>query len=173
MKRTDLFLSVHSDLRVAMFATAVRLARADVADPAAADAAFAQTRRVLGLLRDHAQHEERSILPVLRRHCPELATGLASEHQLIAGQEARLALLLDQMSEGVPARRSALASRLQGQWHRVMAHHLVHMQREEEEANRVLQAHYSDVELEVLRDAPVPASLSAELQQWAAGGVLR
>ncbi|MCK5942314.1 MAG: hypothetical protein KAI24_10125 [Planctomycetes bacterium] len=164
MTRVDLFLFAHKGLRAAMFATATQLARCDFRDPSAAAAAGAAVRRTLGFLQEHAEHENALIFGAIAAAMPDLAAGLHAEHALIHGQEEKLEPLLMRLARCGDTERVAVGCRLLGQWHVVVSQHLRHMEREEVEGNRVLQANLDDRALQALHGlvmARIPAARRA------------
>lgn len=166
MSRIDLFLFAHKGLRRAMFDVAIGLAATDFAEPSTAADALAAARRVLGFLREHAQHEDGTIFPALARHNPALAAGLQSEHGLIAGHEARFEHLLARFEAAPASARAAIGRHLLAQWHRIVSHHLAHLEREEEEGNRVLQACCTDAELGGLMRQVLAGIAPARRAEW-------
>lgn len=166
MSRFDLFLFAHKGLRAAMFDAGIQLGRADFGVPGVAAAMAPRLRTVLGFLREHAEHEDRTIFPAVARFSAPLAAGLQTEHGLIAGQEQRLEQLLDRLDGAQERELAAIGARVRSQWHVVVAQHLAHMEREEQEANRALHANLSDAELGVLHAAVLGSISAARRAEW-------
>lgn len=98
MPRIDLYRNVHMGQRARLFSLAVELGAADVAEPGSAanlaDRCLAMTRE----LREHADHEDSYIHPLLRDRAPEAADALDVEHaRLDAALDA-----LDDRARGLP-----------------------------------------------------------------------
>jgi hypothetical protein len=166
MPRVDLFTTIHKALRAALFEAAAEVARADLRDPAAFAAVRARVGALLVLLEEHAEHEDALVFPVVAGAAPVLAADLAGEHGRLAGLQLELARLLERLERADDAERAALGARLHARMGALVAQHLAHMGREEDDANRILHAHRSDAELLELR-ARLQARLAPErLAVW-------
>lgn len=80
MPRIDLYRTVHMGQRERLFDLAVETGAADTAEP---DCAGHLAKRCLAMtqeLREHADHEDRYIHPLLRERAPEAADALDAEH---------------------------------------------------------------------------------------------
>jgi hypothetical protein len=88
----DLYRDIHKGIRSEMFAAVTTAGCLDPADvPGAADLA-ARVEGLVRLLREHAEHEDRAIQPLLEQHLPDLAARIADDHERI---ERRLDELVD------------------------------------------------------------------------------
>ena len=74
--RTDLFTPIHKALRRNLFETAIALGRTDFTSPQETAAAEKLVAECLGFLREHADHEDRHVLPEIARLAPELAASM-------------------------------------------------------------------------------------------------
>lgn len=151
MTPIDLFTTVHKGLRAALFGAAGRAARADFAEPEEAAAVVAEVRRALRFVDEHARLEEAWIVPVVARHCPELAAELRNDHVRSGGGGGELLRILDRFAGAPPAARLSLGRKVNERLAARIADELRHFEREELAANRVLWANCDDGELDALR----------------------
>jgi hypothetical protein len=156
--RRELFITIHKGIRAALFDTASQVARADFATAAEAAAAGEAVTRLVDLLRAHAAPEDAVVFPELARLAPELAADLGLEHARMEGSERELELLAGRLGDASAPERTALGARLHTLLGRLVGDQLRHMDREESEALRVLQAHRTDDELAAL-EARIHASV--------------
>src|SRR5262245_66571403 len=77
--RFDLFTPIHKSLRRLMFDAAVTLGRTDFGSPEETTAAARAVTVCLEFLRQHAEHEDRRVVPVIARLSPGLAATIALE----------------------------------------------------------------------------------------------
>jgi hypothetical protein len=146
--RPDLFTPIHKTIRRVMFETAIQLARTDFN---AGDDVAAATRAAgdcLAWMREHAEHEDRVVIPELARFDAVLAGQLEAEHPALE----RLAIDVDCLWPRLAAAEPGLArAQLGGELHRrflaLVAAQLRHMDREEREVNAVLWANLGDQDL--------------------------
>src|SRR5262245_15327319 len=78
--RFDSFTPIHKALRRQMFETAIALARTDFASAEETAEAARSVETCLGYLREHAEHEDRRIMPSVFDLAPALADDLARDH---------------------------------------------------------------------------------------------
>jgi hypothetical protein len=161
MDRMDLFSTVHKGLRAALFDAAQQVARTDWTDRSAVEATVAAIRRTLAILDDHAQHEDAVILPEIAELGPAVYAELHADHNRVGGLQLDVTKLIDRLLEAPDAERASHGKRLHERMGRLVAEHLLHMEREETTANRLLQAHRTDEELRALH-ARILRSLETE-----------
>ncbi len=166
MERMDLYTTVHKGLRAAMFEAALEVARTDFRDPAATEQTVAVLRRLSGFLDEHAEHEDRVIMPEIARLDPGLHVELEAEHTRVAGLGRELVLHLDRFACANAEERAALGKRLHLRMGRLVAEHLRHMEREESIANRVLWAHHTDAEIIELHERILAAIPPVRMVEW-------
>ncbi|MEU6483971.1 hemerythrin domain-containing protein [Streptomyces sp. NPDC046887] len=80
MPRIDLYRNVHMGQRARLFALAVELGSADGADQAVAEEFADRALAMTAELREHADHEDTHIHPLLRERAPAAADALDAEH---------------------------------------------------------------------------------------------
>ena len=120
----------------------------------------------MAYLREHAEHEDREVVPVIARLDPELA------RCSIASTPSWSALAIDVESLwprlaplDVPAARAQLGGELLRRFQAMVATQLLHMDREEREVNALLWAHLRDDEILQINRRIIAAIPLARLQQ--------
>jgi hypothetical protein len=166
MTRVDLYRIPHRAIRALLFDTTLQVARTDFAVEAEARLAVAAGERLLGFLFEHAEHEDAVLLPEIEALSPALAAELRADHHRTGGLERELASLLARTALANEAERVSLGARLHQRLALLTAEHLVHLDREEVAANRLLWAHRSDAELELLHARIVADIPPARLAEW-------
>jgi hypothetical protein len=167
MDRVDLYGVMHKGLRAALFDAALAVARTDfVDDPATADS-IVRVRHLLGLLHEHAEHEDEAIRPGLRRDAPAVSEELEAEHARLAGLQLEIARLLGRLAGATGAERLSLGRRLHERMGGLVAAHLTHMEREEVAGNRALWAHRTDSELLEIHRRIVTSIPGPRMRDWA------
>ncbi len=166
MNRLDLYRTPHRAIRALLFGTTLQLARTDFAVESEARLAVAAGERLLGFLHEHAEHEERVLMPALEALSPEVASELRADHHRTAGLEREFAQLLARTALAGEAERVSLGARLNQRAALLTAEHLPHLEREEVLANRLLWAHKSDAELMLLHQQVVADIPPARLAEW-------
>ncbi len=164
--RFDLFTTIHKALRAALFDALQRVARCD---PASADDAAdvaATVRRLAGFLGEHADHEDREVLPELAQVSGELAADLQGGHARVRGLEHESARLAERLADAPPAERGSLLRRLHEALGSLVAEQLLHMKREENEVNRMLWAHRTDEQLLALHGRILSAIPPVRVGEW-------
>jgi hypothetical protein len=149
-----------------MFDGMAQVARADFDQAEEAGEAGIAVERLLTFLAEHAEHEDREILPELTRLCPELAADLQADHSRIQGFEQEVAKLVLRLRGATGVERRSLGRRIHEKLGTLVAHHLLHMEREEVQAHRVLWANRSDDELGALHERIVGAIAPARVAEW-------
>src|SRR5690349_15415159 len=168
MDRIDLYTAAHKGLRTALFHAVRRVARTDFAADAGADAAAAAVADVLRFLSEYAAHDEAVLLPEIAALCTGLAASLRSDRARLRGLEQRCAGYAARLAGAAGVARIAIGRRLHASLTLLAAEHLVHMDRLETQANRLLWAHRTDGELRAL-EARIVARMPAErLAAWLA-----
>ncbi|HEY8926927.1 MAG TPA: hemerythrin domain-containing protein [Polyangia bacterium] len=163
--RLDSFTPIHKGMRRSLFETALLLARTDFESTAETAAAEEATTTCLGYLREHAEHEDRHVIPRLAELDAALAAALEIEHP----QLERAALAVDTLWPRIAAApsgsaRAALGRELVRRFQTFVAQQLQHMDREEREVMAVMWAGLTDAELgaisgRIVADIP-PARMS-------------
>jgi hypothetical protein len=166
--RLDLFSSVHKGLRAALFETATLVARTDFADADAAGSVASRCVMTLRFLEEHAEHEDAVVMPELAALAPELHVALQSDHARTDGLQREIAQLLERLARANAAERVSLGRRVHDRIWALAAEHVRHMQREEQEAMRMLWAHRSDAELQALHGRVLARIAPPRTAEWLA-----
>jgi Hemerythrin HHE cation binding domain len=163
--RQNFYRDIHKAVRALLTELLTQTARTDFADAAELAALRTRLDRDFELLLAHAHHEHTFIDPVLRELAPGLAGQLASAHdaQHVAMAELQAALArVRPASPGVMGQADAFGASLS----RFVAEQLVHMADEEERAMPILQAAYSDSELDELHQRILGSIPPDEHMAW-------
>lgn len=136
MNRHDLYARPHKALRAMMADTLVALGRMDASDECEVRDTLARLEELLAFCERHAVLEDEFIHRALDARCKDGACPFAVDHFGHARE--------------IEALRAAAHSRAPDLYRRVAAFigaNLLHMEREEREANALLWEHFSDAEL--------------------------
>ncbi|HZJ55038.1 MAG TPA: hemerythrin domain-containing protein [Myxococcaceae bacterium] len=161
MTRPNRFQPIHKALRTALFDGTMLIARTDFADAGEAVLAARTVATLLDLLDSHADHEDTFVMPELGRHAPALAASLQGDHGRLEGLQAELRALLPRTCSDLTQEREAAGQLLGRALTLLVADHLRHMDREENEAMSILWAHCTEEELEAM-DARIRAAVPPE-----------
>ena len=164
--RLDVFTPIHKGLRRQLFETAIALGRTDFASPVETEAAQKLVTDCLTYLREHAEHEDRHVVPEIARLAPELAATLADEHPELERAAIAIDSLWPRFAPLGPEERLAMGSELQRRFQALVAMQLRHMDREEREVNAVFWAHLDDRDLGALTRRIVVSIPPARLLHW-------
>lgn len=147
MPKIDLYRNVHMGQRARLFALAVELGAADIAQ---AGAATEQADRCLAMtqeLREHADHEDTFIHQLLRERAPQAADALEAEHirldAAFSALDDRARALPDTPADALPEAQHTLYLAL-GE---VISSYLAHLHLEETVAMPALWQYASEQEL--------------------------
>lgn len=166
MQRIDLYGPVHKGLRASLCDTAMLLGRTNFESEKEGCAAARAVERIIGFLDEHAEHEDRVLLPEILRHSPEFHAELRSDHARLDGLQEEAAAIAARLDSASAAERVSLGARLHERVWQLVAEHARHMQFEETRANRVLHAHFADGELLALHGRIVGAIPPARMAEW-------
>lgn len=146
--RIDLYGTVHKGLRARLFDLCVELARCDFTNRSERAIALEAYRRAAGFLREHHEHEERFIDPLIRTLAPEILATVTQQHVLADAALAELDVLSAAI-EGANA--SAQGSAMLARYLSFLVDYLQHMQQEETVVLPALWQRYPDSELAMVR----------------------
>ena len=164
--RVDLFSTIHKAIRVALFELAAELGRLELSSTEAVDRAVEQIERVLGFLDEHAALEEAGVFAAVRDLDPLLAEELAKDHRSLEIVQHEVQGLSHQLAMADLASRELLGPRLVIAVNHLIALHLLHMNREEAEANRVLWSGLDDAALVAISKATSERISPPRLAKW-------
>ena len=162
----DLFTPIHKGLRKTLFETAIALGRTDFLSPQETAAAERLVGECLTFLREHAEHEDRHVLPEIARLAPELAAAMAEEHPELERAAIAVDSLWPRLAPLGPEERQAMGGELARRFQALVAMQLRHMDREEREVNAVFWARLPDSDLGALSRRIVVNMPPARLLTW-------
>lgn len=164
--RVDLFSVIHKGLRSQLFELSLETARVDLTQTCAIDALVAKVEAVLGLLDEHAHHEDTHMFPILRRSEPTLANELEAEHRANEVLQIEVERAADALALADLSARPAKGAQLVRVVNHLIAMQLVHMNREETEVQAALWAAFDDRELAMLRTRVIESIPPARHAEW-------
>ena len=162
----DLFTPIHKGLRKTLFETAIALGRTDFLSPQETAAAERLVGECLTFLREHAEHEDRHLVPEIARLSPELAATMAEEHPELERAAIAVDSLWPRFASLGPEERLAMGGELARRFQALVAMQLRHMDREEREVNALFWARLEDRELAAVSRRIVVGIPPARLMTW-------
>jgi hypothetical protein len=165
-RRVDVLTPIHKALRRSLFETAIALARTDFESPAEVEAAERAVAACFGYLREHAEHEDRHVIPEIARLDAELADALAIAHPELERASIEIDSLFPRMAPLAGPERAAMGAELCRRFQAFVAMQLGHMDKEERNVLPQLQARFSDVELRALSGRIVAEIPPARMAVW-------
>ena len=164
--RADLYGSIHKAIRARLFDLCVELARCNFANRGDANIALETYRRTVGFLREHHEHEDRFIEPILAPIGKDLVTTLAAQHATADAALGELDVLAAALEQ--PGDPRAAGAALLARYQRFLIDYLQHMAHEEHVAMPALLERYSDAELNAVRGRVQASIPLPRFQEWLA-----
>ena len=165
-RRIDLYTSVHKGLRALLSGVSGAAALAEPMTPAEVDLLVGRIDRMLGFLDEHAEHEDRHVLPALRTIAPVLEASLAGEHRAIERLHQEVQQAGDALAAAEAPQRRAAALDLSRRLDQLVAAHGSHMDREESEAQPAFWAALDDAELAAIQERIMTSIPPARMAEW-------
>lgn len=165
-ERIDLYTTIHKGLRSLLFEAIAAAARLDLGSSESADLLLSRVEELLEFLEEHAEHEDRHVLPTLRTVAPELEASLAAEHRTLDLLQLEVAAALASFASADPSLRPAAVGELCRSLNQLAAAHLAHMHREETEAMRALWNALDDAELAAVQGRIIGSIAPVRMSQW-------
>ncbi|MVM31746.1 hypothetical protein GO755_16990 [Spirosoma sp. HMF4905] len=168
-QRYNVFNQIHKGLRGMLYDTATRLQQTDFSQSEAGETVD-QLNQVLLFFDEHAEHEDRFILPHIRKHNAQLIDELEKDHEI----DHRLTqTLFDHIQEWKTTtsehQLEAIGQRIHFGFSEFIAFNLYHMNKEENVLIYLLWKHYTDDEIRQMEheiiQAISPQTLMAE-SRW-------
>ena len=144
--RVDSYREVHKGLRFELCNWVRILGRLDAEDPALIAELRAKFAQFQHLLESHSKLEEQWLHPLLKTCAPALYTDLEADHGVHEARFQGVVQAFDALAEGGDD-VWPMAETLYRRFAEFVGHYLVHLAREEDEANSALQANHSAPEL--------------------------
>jgi len=164
--RLDSFTPIHKGMRRSLFETALLLARTDFESHAETAAAEAATSTCLGYLREHADHEDRHVIPRLAEIAPELAAELEAAHPQLEHAALDIECMGQRLPGLPPAEREALGGEMLRRFHGLIADQIRHMEREERQANAAFWGAVDDGAMAAISKAIIATIEPARMDEW-------
>jgi hypothetical protein len=142
--RLDSFAPIHKAFRRQLFETAIALGRADFTTTQETAATARVVETCFTYLREHAEHEDRHVMPIVAELAPALADDLAGEHVALERAMLDIGGLFPKLDTLAPGARFGFGAEIVRRFNAFVADQLRHMGREEREVNAVLWAHLDD-----------------------------
>lgn len=169
VQRYNVFNQIHKGLRGMRYNTALRLQQTDFSQPEALDVVN-QLEQILIYFDEHADNEDRFILPHIRKHNAQLIDELEKDHDI---DHHLTQTLFDHIREwkaaDLPAQQEAISQRIAFAFSEFIAFNLYHMNKEENVLMYLLWKHYTDEEIRQMEDQILhsipPQTLLAE-SRW-------
>jgi hypothetical protein len=165
--RFDGFTPIHKALRRQLFETAIALARVDFASPEETAVAARSVETCLGYLREHAEHEDRRIMPAVHELAPALHDDLARDHVALERAAIEVDVLFPKLGTLDVAGRLQLGAELVRRFQVYVAQQVRHMDREEREVLAVFWAHLDDAALAAMNAQIIADVGPARMAEWA------
>lgn len=146
--RWDIYGAVHKGLRMAQLELLVRIGKADFADERTVASIIADMRMIMMLGASHLKHENDHIHRAMEKKQPGEVDRLEDQHESHERDFSELEDVLAAIEQADAPMRKVLARRLYLGFTAFIAHDLEHMHEEETVANPMLQAMFTDHELE-------------------------
>jgi len=166
--RFDMYAFIHKALRAMMSDALVAVGRLDVTDPEEVAQKLSQVRALLAACTSHLRHENEFIHPAIEARMPGASLATAEEHQHHQTGSVALENRITAVEQAAAADRPVAAHALYLDLAGFVADQFAHMQLEERDNNRVLQAAYTDAELLAIQgrliDAIPPQEMTATLR---------
>jgi hypothetical protein len=166
--RYDGFTAIHKALRRELFEAAIAVARADFASPEETAAAARSVEVCLAHLREHAEHEDRRIMPAVHELAPALADDLAHDHVALERAAIEVERLFPKLGTLDAAGRVALGAELVRRFNAYVAHQLRHMEREEREVLAVFWERLDDAAIAAMNARVIADIGPARMAEWGA-----
>jgi len=162
-QRFDIYAGIHKAVRAFLCDTLGRVATMDIEDRQEISHAVKQLRELLAFCSDHIAHEDRFVHPAMEQRQPGSSADTAEDHLHHARTLDSLIAAGNALEHGSPDEKPAAWSRLHRELAVFVGENLLHMDIEERDNNRVLQACYSDEELVALHQEILAALTPQEM----------
>ena len=164
--RYDMFTPIHKGLRRTMFQTAMRLGRTDFGSLEDVAATQRELVQCMTYLRDHAEHEDRHVIPRLAEIAPELAAELEAAHPQLEHAALDIECMGQRLAALSPVERETLGGELLRRFHGLIADQIRHMEREERQANAAFWGAMDDGAMAAISKTIVSTIEPARMDEW-------
>jgi hypothetical protein len=164
--RYDMFTPIHKGLRRTMFQTAMRLGRTDFQSSEDVAAMQREVVQCMTYLREHAEHEDRHVIPRLAQIAPELAAELEAAHPQLEHAALDIECMGQRLAALPPLEREAMGGEMLRRFHALIADQIRHMEREERQANAAFWDAVDDSAMAAISKAIVATIEPARMDEW-------
>ncbi len=148
MQRYNIFNQIHKGLRAMLFDTALALQQTDFIHPGETEAVLQSMGKVLDCFHSHAANEDKFLLSALQSFDPLLVDEFEKEHAKDESLSHRLFNLIPVYDKAVSGEAKVeVGCAILKAFNEFVAFNLYHMNKEEEQINRVLWNNYCDEEI--------------------------
>lgn len=159
--RHDLYTMIHKGVRALLAELAMEVAHAATSSDSDAARLRHRVARAVAFQREHAEHEDTHVAPLIERAAPALFAALTHEHAALERRLDRVLALAVRLSATAQPARREIGCALHGEVLALIEDQLRHMRREETEVNDALWSAYDDETLAAIsqaiqRDIPLP-----------------
>lgn len=152
LKKTDLFTFIHKAIRSMIYNAASKLQSADFADANETEVLLTSLEHDLGLLHEHAVHEDDIIFPEIVNSEPEMIEILNDEHKTLEEKLNKIKTQIEKTNLTTDnTKRLKLGSRLNQMFNDFAASYLAHMNHEEATVLEASFKYLTDDELAAIR----------------------
>jgi hemerythrin-like domain-containing protein len=146
--RFNIFNLIHKALRSMLYEAATAIQKTDFNNREEAVATIDRLKKVLFAFDNHAEHEDKFILPAIERYNKQLVDDFESEHVIdhALAESLNEAIARWEATEDETTMKQ-LGSSIFYDFNEFIAFNLTHMNKEEKLLNAILWAHYSDLEI--------------------------
>jgi hypothetical protein len=146
--RVDLYRDIHKGLRHALFALTVNAGCLDTPDDTRVLELTAESRRLIGMVRDHDEHEaQRALDELIEVQAPALAALIHDEHRVLVERLEWLASRADELAAAPAGARVTIAHTYYLELAAFTSAYLEHLDLEERVVMPALAARCDDAEL--------------------------
>lgn len=152
LRKTDLFTFIHKAIRSMIYNAASKLQSANFADANETEVLLTSLEHDLGLLHEHAVHEDDIIFPEIANNEPEMIEILNDEHKTLEEKLNKIKTQIEKTNQTTDnTRRLELGSRLNNMFNDFAASYLAHMNHEEATVLEASFKYLTDEELVAIR----------------------
>jgi hypothetical protein len=165
--RYNIFKQAYHGLRAALYATAVSLQRTDFINPVEAAASLEKMNETLSLFLTSSLIENQIILPVVKQYEKVVAQSVEEERSKECTMSKKLKGLVDLYNRtSLPAEKSEISHLIIHTFAQFTAFVLTHLEKKEEQLNKVLLHHFNDKEIQQLKRMIVGRMSPGEIITW-------
>ena len=174
MSRYNLFSQIHKALRSMLYDMALSLQQTNFANKEEAHISLGKLQRVLDVIDEHTENEDKFILPAIQQYEPSLTDAFVQKH----AEGHQLAEKLRKSIDGyyrviLDEERLNIGAAINKTFTEFMEAQIGYMSTEETVLNKVLWRYYSDSEIMILnqRTTNAPSTEESSFPNWMVRGL--